>query len=121
MNRLARWILCRIANGVVFQGPNHRSRIIEFYGVLVAAAREEFREDSVSTLDAFLRECHEEALQTTTDTILACKAARDEAQDAFDNGPDERYAYAVEACRAFVCEKCSARAECPVAEREKMT
>ena len=75
-------------------------------------------------MDVRRRELNEEFWAEASKTInkmLACKVARDEVQDAFDNGPDERYAYAVEACRAFVCEKCSARAECPVAEREKMT
>ena len=56
---------------------------------------------------------------TTIQTMLACKAARDEAQDAFDNGPDERYDCAAEACRGFVCEACLARAECSAAERKE--
>lgn len=60
---LQRWFLKRITREVVRQG-NHRSRIIEFYRLLVDAAREEFTEDNKPTLDCFLEECHREALES---------------------------------------------------------
>lgn len=63
MNRLQRWIFRNIVPSQVRQGPHHRERIIEMYSVIVEEAREEFREDNIPTLDAFLRECHEEALR----------------------------------------------------------
>jgi len=56
---------------------------------------------------------------TTTDRMLDCKAAFDEAQDAFDNGPDERYTCAAEDCRAFVCESCVAVGVCQAADGKR--
>ena len=53
--------LRKIAKRAVTQG-DHRRRIVEFYEELVKAARVEFYNDSKPTLDDFLRECHEEAL-----------------------------------------------------------
>lgn len=62
MSKLQKWLLMRIAREVVIQGYDHRRRIINFYKILVDAARCEFREDDKVSLDCFLRKCHEEAL-----------------------------------------------------------
>ncbi len=62
MSSFQRWMLGRIVNRIVIQG-NHRNRIVEFYSILVSAARKEFTEDNKPTLDGFLEECHQEALE----------------------------------------------------------
>lgn len=54
---LLRWI-CR---KLVIQGPAHRANIIAYYRIMREAAEQEFSEDNKPTLDAFLRECHDEA------------------------------------------------------------
>jgi uridine kinase len=61
LTKLQKWLLRRIARRVVIQG-SHKRRIIEFYSILIEAAREEFVEDNKPTLDGFLEECHSEAL-----------------------------------------------------------
>ncbi|MCP5006455.1 MAG: hypothetical protein GY941_21335 [Planctomycetes bacterium] len=61
MTNLQKWILKKIAKRVVIQG-NHRRRTIEFYSILVNAARNEFTEDNKPILDSFLNECCQEAL-----------------------------------------------------------
>ncbi len=61
MTKLQVWLLKKIVKQVVIQGY-HKRRIIEFYGILVDAARNEFTEDNKPTLDCFLKECHQEAL-----------------------------------------------------------
>ncbi len=66
MTRFQRYILKRIAASVVKQGW-HRKRIIEFYHILIEAARKEFTEDNEPTLDSFLTECHQEALNKPED------------------------------------------------------
>lgn len=58
-----RWMLKRIARDLVRQGPMHSERITEYYRIMAAAAREEFTEDNRPTLSAFLRECHEDAME----------------------------------------------------------
>ena len=60
MTDFQKWLLRRMARKIVIQG-NHRSRIIEFYRILLYAARTEFREDNDVTLNDFLEECHKEA------------------------------------------------------------
>ena len=61
MTKFQKWMLTKIAKKIVIQGA-HRSRIIEFYSIVVDAARDEFREDNKPTLDSFLKECNQEAL-----------------------------------------------------------
>lgn len=53
----------KIAKTTVTQGYYHRQNIISFYKTLIDAARKEFTEDNKTSLDSFLRECHEEALK----------------------------------------------------------
>lgn len=60
MNRFTLFILRQICKKVVEQGP-HRNNIITYYRTLREAAGKEFTEDSKPTLDAFLRECHDQA------------------------------------------------------------
>jgi hypothetical protein len=61
MTKFQKWLLGIIAKKAVVQG-DHKRRIIEFYGVLIDAAREEFSEYNKPTLDDFLQECHQKAL-----------------------------------------------------------
>ena len=61
MNKLQKWILVKIARKIVIQG-NHRRQIVEFYRILIDAARNEFTEDTKPTLDCFLEDRHKEAL-----------------------------------------------------------
>ena len=61
MTRFQRWMLHRIAQRIVIQGP-HTERIVDFYKILIHAARHEFTEDSPQGLNSFLTECHEKAL-----------------------------------------------------------
>jgi hypothetical protein len=61
MNYIDRRRLKKIAAKAVIQG-DHKYKVIKFYEVLIREARAEFTEDNKITLDDFLRECHEEAL-----------------------------------------------------------
>lgn len=60
--RIQKWLLKKIAGNIVIQSQHHKRNITEFYSILVEAARKEFREDNKITLDDFLKECHQEAL-----------------------------------------------------------
>jgi len=57
-----KWLLRVIAKKIVIQSHVHKQNIIEYYGILTEAAREEFREDNKITIDDFLVECHKAAL-----------------------------------------------------------
>ena len=57
--RILRWIVRKL----VIQSHEHQRNITEYYRILVDAAREEFREDNRATLDHFLKECHDTALE----------------------------------------------------------
>lgn len=61
ISRTTRFLLRRICRSLVRQSWLHKSRIIEYYRIMREAARAEFTEDNDPTLDAFLRECHEES------------------------------------------------------------
>ena len=62
MNNFERWVLRRIAKRAVIQG-NHKSRIMEYYQIIIRAAKNEFTEDNNATLNGFLRECHTQAFK----------------------------------------------------------
>lgn len=62
MNKFERWVLRGIAKRAVIQG-NHKSRIIEYYQIIIQAARNEFTEDNTATLNGFLIECHTQAVE----------------------------------------------------------
>ena len=62
MNKLQLWFLKKTADQLVIQGFHHRQRIIKYFSILVNAARNEFTEDNKPTLDCFLKECLQEAL-----------------------------------------------------------
>ena len=64
MNTIERWFLKRIIRREVFQGATHRRRIFNLYAMLVDAARDEFTEDNKQTLDNFLKEIHQDALNS---------------------------------------------------------
>lgn len=55
------WFLKRIIKDVVRQGYQKR-KIVEFYGLVISASRDEYTEDNKPTLDAFLDDCHKQAL-----------------------------------------------------------
>jgi len=63
MNRLIRYLLHRICKKLVVQGHNHETNIVEYYRIMREAALVEFIEDSETSLNAFLRECHDEACE----------------------------------------------------------
>lgn len=68
--------LTRIATKIVRQEPSHQGLITEFYRILVTAARHEFTEDNGPTLSAFLRECHEDALNRSLPSIHGTQGGR---------------------------------------------
>ena len=49
--------LKKIAKKAVIQG-DHQYNIIEYYAVLIKAAKDEFYEDNNITLKTFLEDCH---------------------------------------------------------------
>lgn len=57
---IAYWLLGKL----VRQGP-HRYRLVELFLLLRIRAREEFNEDSEPSLNAFLRECFDDAMTLT--------------------------------------------------------
>jgi len=63
MTYLQKYIIRKVAEKVMSQGFFHRHLIIEFYGILIESARNEFTEDTVPTLNEFLTHCHDEALR----------------------------------------------------------
>jgi len=82
------------------------------------------RQAEQNRMDVRRRELNAEFWSEASKTInrmLVCKTAYDDAQDAFDNGSDERYTLAEEACRAFVCENCVALVECPDVDGRRQT
>lgn len=56
------WILKKIIRDVVSQGRQDE-KIIAFHGHLITAARDEYTEDTKPTLDDFLKEMHDKALE----------------------------------------------------------
>lgn len=63
MHWLYRWLLRYVARRIVVQGPSHKRNIEEYYAIMTEAARNEFSEDNVPTLDLLLTECHRESLR----------------------------------------------------------
>lgn len=57
---IEKWMLRRIARKAVAQG--HQHRIVAFYKTLTDMAKQEYTEDNVPSLNAFLVECHQKAL-----------------------------------------------------------
>ena len=62
MNLFEKFFLKRLTRKLVEQGPQHKGNIVEYYEVLVSAARKEFCEDDGLTFASFLIDCHDEAL-----------------------------------------------------------
>jgi uridine kinase len=62
LNRFEKWMLRRIARKTVTQG-HHQYKMVDYYKALIYAARKQFTEDNKPTLDAFLNECHKEAMK----------------------------------------------------------
>lgn len=55
-------LLTWITKKIVVQSYQHKSNIIQYYKILIDSARDWFAEDNKPTLDAFLFECHQKAL-----------------------------------------------------------
>jgi hypothetical protein len=66
MTKFQTWWLKRLAKHAVIQGDHHY-KIVEFYSVLIEAARDEFFEDNKITFDRFLQKCHQDALNRKPD------------------------------------------------------
>lgn len=64
-------ILKWIAKKIVIQGYHHKTNIITYYQILSDAARAEFSEDNKVTLDSFLMECNDAALNSRKTGISA--------------------------------------------------
>lgn len=60
INEIERYFLKRLCKKIVRQGT-HRKRIIEYYRIIMDAARKEFTEDNKSTLEDFMLKCFEVA------------------------------------------------------------
>lgn len=60
ISRVEQKVLERIFKHTVKQGFDHKTNIIEIYRLLWDAAHNEFTEDNLPTLDAFMTECFEE-------------------------------------------------------------
>lgn len=60
---ISKYILEILAERLVIQGPWHTERITEYFTILIQAARNEFTEDNKPTLEYFLKECFDDALE----------------------------------------------------------
>ncbi len=56
-------ILHWIVRKIIVQGTRHKCNITAYYRVMAEEARKQFCEDNKPTLDAFLKECHEDSLK----------------------------------------------------------
>lgn len=63
MNRFEKWLLRRLCNRLVIQGPRHKEFITDYYRVMAEEAMVEFREDNKYTLQDFLSECHKNSFE----------------------------------------------------------
>jgi len=63
VSKLHKLALEYIAKKIVVQGPNHKDNLIEYYKIIQDAAKNEFTEDNITTLENFLKEAHEEAIK----------------------------------------------------------
>jgi len=66
VNKFETWFFKRVISRELIQGPEHRRNIVSLYGMIVYAARDEFKEDNKPSLDSFLSEAHQEALDNKT-------------------------------------------------------
>ena len=64
MTKFEMWFLKRVIRKQVIQSEHHDRRITNLYTMIVDAARKEFYEDNKPTLDDFLKELHQKALDT---------------------------------------------------------
>lgn len=51
-----------LAERATVQGPFHKKKITKYFGTMIQEARKEFNEDNKPTLDHFLKECFNDAL-----------------------------------------------------------
>jgi len=57
ITKLETWLLKKIFNRIVTQGPHHEENIKQVYGMMREAWEKEFYETNAPTMDAFLFEC----------------------------------------------------------------
>ncbi len=62
ITKFQRFVLRWIVRKLVIQSHEHQRNITEYYKIMVSEARVQFREDNIATLDDFLDECHNKAL-----------------------------------------------------------
>lgn len=55
-------ILSNLCEKLVKQGSFHRENIVEYFGIMINATKNEFTEDNQPTVNAFMVECLEEAI-----------------------------------------------------------
>jgi len=63
MNRFEKWLLRKLCNRLVIQGPQHKEFITDYYRVMAEEAMDEFVEDNKYTLHDFLSECQDNAFK----------------------------------------------------------
>lgn len=73
--------LKKIANRIVIQSECHTDNIVEYFKVMVEAARAEFREDNDTTLDYFLLEQFQNASKQVLVNVIVESEVGDETQD----------------------------------------
>jgi len=61
MKKIQLFLLRYICKKLVVQGYQHEKNIINYYKIMRECAKEEFYEDSKSTLDSFLQECFDKS------------------------------------------------------------
>ena len=66
MNKFEKWIMNRIIQREVRQGPAHRQNIIDLYKMIRIACEQEFYEDNTVTMNSNLTEWFEKSLRNPT-------------------------------------------------------
>ena len=61
MKKIELFLLRYICKKIVVKGYQHETNIINYYKIMRERAKEEFYEDSESTLDSFLQECFDKS------------------------------------------------------------
>lgn len=64
MNKIQRYLLKKIAEKIIRQGPWHEANTIEYFMIMTRAARDEFTEDNKAIIDKYLKGCLNVALET---------------------------------------------------------
>lgn len=67
LTRFEQWILKQMCKKLVRQGPSHTNNIKEYYRRIIDAARIEFREDNIDTLNSFMEGIFKETIKESTE------------------------------------------------------